>query len=86
MAAGTEIMGSRNEPSSPLMKYGTMWYVSTDGSPTNLVERTTFFTPKGSSAESAPLGRICTHIDVDVVRFPGLFFHIAHFAGPKEYA
>ena len=88
MAAGSEIMGSRKERVTGKMTYGTMLFVSDDGVTGVPVVGTTYFTPKGGSAETGTncAGRICIEVQDDPEALPGLVYHVATFAAFRAYA
>ena len=84
-AAGSETKGSRSEQDLFFRKTGTMLFIMENGWTGVPVAGTTYFTPVGGSAETAPTGRICTHVNKDWKSVPGLCFCTAHFLGFPGY-
>jgi hypothetical protein len=87
MAAGGEIMGSRQEVAENKITHGIELWVSDDNS-TNKPAIGGFFTPgpDGSSIESGLFGRKCVRVKTDTEVFPGLFLHTAFFSALVAYA
>ena len=83
--AATEIKGSRPEREDGRFKYGMMLFATTDAAH-GLTVGASMFTPAGGSAESGVTGRRLVGVTVDVDTVPGIYLHVAKYAGPKAYA
>ncbi len=86
MAEGMEIMGSRDESTDGKLGRGVMIFVSDDNSTGVPVVGTAFFTPGGGSVESGLTGRLCIKVDTKPEVFPGIYYHVAHYAAFVQYA
>ena len=88
--AASEVKGSRWKiGGDAIWHYGVMRYASVDADPAAAAPTigTTFYTPKGGSAESGATGRVCTKVDYDWETLCGAVCIItAYFRGLRAYA